>query len=1051
MMKKLIAFVTKMLKGQSGVWLIVCVLLCILVWFLAPYPIRIREVIIVAIIALWVVFHFKEAIKAYLWSHIKAHPLQLETEGVIDRKEKRLIKKDFKRLQRFLRKQHRQEVPWILVMGDAGAGKTSLLREAELRILYQSYNHAHLRGKIFQWTLAEEGLFIDVPARFCWQKDAQERFNFLAFVKALKKARGRRPLNGIVLCVNLRELAENHGTDFQESLRARLNELQNKMGMRLPLYLMMTHVDALPGFMQFVLRFTEMERQEILGLTFDEHSEALDQFPFLYDELIRSINQRACRDLEQYYFPMQMAALREKLLEFSKGLFSEKYYTESPWWRGLYFVSNGVTSQERYDLILDEGFLESVELPRILRNQRFFTAQVFKAVLARDAESMGLSGRAARYASWLDRSKCAAVVGATVILTALWSFSVVKHVEYDREALNLQGTTLSGLFLLYHDGADGPGTWPLHLGLWESPSMEARISQSYQSRLNAEFLPQLMTTLQSGLSASISDLNSAGPNNMVALENLYHYLSAYLMMGDASHRDPSQIESLLNPSFSNEESGYLHDLLQFGFPNQAINQTLVASAQAQLWKSPLDMQAYLWLKLLANSRNQEPLTLNENSLSEVSVPYLFTAKGYQDFYQKESMNSLKTVESQSWVLGPQSVQNLSANDGNAELQSQMDELYWEDYMNAWNDALGQISVTPFNSLETAGDSLNTLADPKNSPFVSIVNTLIQNTSVNPALAQHYQTLSGGMGAFLNSVAAVQQYVSGIANSSNPALSAYTAATQIFAGQADKSLITLSGEAQTLPAPLSNWAGEIVNDTYAVIFASAKQYLATEWQAEVGSYYQQTLAGRFPFVHSDNEASLQDFSNYFKAGGVEDGFVKKYLTPFLNFDSFGRAQWAQVNNIPFSTDNSIPNEVSGAAVIRSTFFGGNNGALNFTISPGNLSGVHKVQLAYDGKTVSFNGDAGGGVSLEWPPQNTDGTVTLTFQRLILSNETQNFMGPWGLFHLLQSATLVASKYGNSDQVSFHQGGMVVQFNISTSSSHNPFDLKLLQSYSFPKNF
>lgn len=1051
MMKKLMAFVTKMLKGQSGVWLLVCVLLCILVWFLAPYSVRIREVVIVTIIALWVLFHFKEEIKAYLWSHIKVHPLQLETEGVIDRTEKRLIQKDFKRLRRFLRKQHRQDLPWILVMGDVSAGKTSVLREAELHILYQSYNHAHLRGKTFQWTLAEEGLFIDVPAQLCWQKEAQARFNFLAFVKALKKARGRRSVNGVVVCVNVKELAASRVVDFQESMRARLNELQDRIGMRLPLYLMMTHVDALPGFMQFVMRFTEQERQEILGLTFDEDKDALDQFPFLYDELIRAINQRAGRDLEQYYFPMQMAALREKLLEFSKALFSEKYYTESPHWRGLYFVSNGFTSQERYDLVLDEGFLESVELPRTLRHQRFFIGEIFSNVLARDAQSMGLSGRAARYSHWVERSQCGAVIGIAMILTALWSLSVVKHVEYDQEVVNLRGSSLSSLFLLYHDGGHGPGSWPLHLGLWETPSIEHSISVEYQSRLHAQFLPQLMATLQSGLSASIANLNSAGPNNMLALENLYHYLSAYLMMGDVSHRDPAQIENLLNPSFSNEESAYLHDLLQFGFPNQAINSSLVADAQAQLWKSPIDMQAYLWLKLLANSRNQEPLSLSENSLSAVSVPYFFTAKGYQNFYQKESMNSLKTVESQSWVLGPQSMQSLSASDGNADLQSQMDELYWEDYMNAWSDALSQINVTAFNSLETAGDSLNTLADPKNSPFVSIVNTLNQNTSVNAALAAHYQALSAGMGPFLTSIAAVQQYVSGIANSSNPQLSAYTAATQIFAGQADKSLITLSGEAQTLPAPLSNWASEIVNDSYAVIFASAKQYLATQWQAEVGSYYQQTLAGRFPFVRSEDEASLQDFSNYFKAGGVEDNFVKKYLSPFLSFDSFGRAGWAEVNNIPFSADESVPNEVSEAAVIRSTFFGGNNGALNFTISPGNLSGVHKVQLAYDGKTILFNGDSSPGVSLEWPPQNTDGTVTLTFQRLILSDETQNFMGPWGLFHLLQNSTLIASKYGNSDQVSFRQGGMVVEFNISTSSSHNPFDLKLLQSYAFPKNF
>jgi type VI secretion system protein ImpL len=159
----------------------------------------------------------------------------------------------------------------------------------------------------------------------------------------------------------------------------------------------------------------------------------------------------------------------------------------------------------------------------------------------------------------------------------------------------------------------------------------------------------------------------------------------------------------------------------------------------------------------------------------------------------------------------------------------------------------------------------------------------------------------------------------------------------------------------------------------------------------------------------------------------------------------------VDNLSFSADQTVTNEISESNIIRNTFFGGENGALNFSITPGSITNAHKAVLSYDGKVILFDGDADAGVNMVWPPQNTDGSISIRFDRLLMSDEVKNFMGPWALFHLLQSASLVRSKYGSQYQVNYTDDGMSMSFSLSANSVNNPFDLKLLRNYRFPTHF
>ncbi len=1062
---------------KNKIWwgLFFCLLLCAFIWWVGPaisiysssplQSVALRLLLIASMLLLLVLMRYRVACSHAVASFFNVHAkLEWPRFHPGYRLEKRQMRRDFKKLKA----QRSYDLPWYLVMGEQGAGKTSLLREAELNLSYQSYNHIRHHTKSFQWVLAEEGLFMDVPAALCWQREEAQRFSWLMFLKYLKKARSRRPINGLILTINLRDWLDQKLDDWLESMRLRLHELQDKVGLSIPVYLVFTHIDVLPGFAEFVLRFSEEERHSILGLTFAESSPALAQLPLAYDALIRALNQRMRRDLDQsasYYFPMQMAALREKLLGLGQFLFHPRKNFMPTRWRGLYFVSNGGLGAEQYDVILGEACLSNLAWPRALRNRRFFSEEMFKQAILPEAELVGVqAGSEWRFSLW-QALKLGGLLLATLGAVGVWTGNMVQHLNQNNrlEAVT-SATDLSTLAQWYHAGLN---IWPTGLYVYQNP--QTALASLYQQQLQKQFLPQLITTLQTGLAAATATANN---NNMNSIENVYNWLSCTLMLNQLNQLNPGQMQALLDNKASLQFSQNLADLLQLGFsPVTTLDQNIIQKARAAMWNSPLYMQAYLRLKLEAASQNQQNFQLAGamsadsaevfSNLNAVSVPYLFSKAGYAQFYAAQANQSLTTVADQSWVLGDQyHAQNPPPD--LAAARAQMDNLYWTDYMNAWDSALAQLNMAQFTSLQQEIDLLTTLTE-KDSPLISVVMVVTDNSSAglinNNLVATHYlpltalltQSQGAGMQGVLASLTALQQYLNSLANSSNPQLSAYTAATQIFAGQADHSLTAITSEAQTLPMPLSRWLNQIVANTYAIIFATANQYLADQWQAGVVSYYQQTLDGRFPFADSENEVTLQDFSNYFKPGGVEDSFVKKYLSPFLTYDSFGQAQWASVDNLPFSADAAIPREITAATVIRNTFFGGNNGALNFTITPAAIDNAHRAVLNYDGKAVVFDGDSDPGINMVWPPQNTDGSINISFDRLLMPDEVKNFMGPWALFHLLQASTLVRSKYSSQYQVEISQDGMAIHFSLSANSVNNPFDLRLLRDYTLPRNF
>ena len=165
------------------------------------------------------------------------------------------------------RGQHLYELPWYMFIGAPGSGKTTALMNAGLTFpLAGKMGQASVRGvggtRNCEWWFTDEAVLIDTAGRYTLQQsdEATDASAWNTFLALLKKSRPRRPINGVLLTVNIQDLLQQSPADRKEHaqrLRARLQELHQQLGVRPPVYVMVTKCDLIAGFNE---TFGEMGR-----------------------------------------------------------------------------------------------------------------------------------------------------------------------------------------------------------------------------------------------------------------------------------------------------------------------------------------------------------------------------------------------------------------------------------------------------------------------------------------------------------------------------------------------------------------------------------------------------------------------------------------------------------------------------------------------------------------------------------------------------------------------------------------------------------------------
>jgi len=265
--------------------------------------------------------------------------------------------------QRAAGRDYRYEVPWLLMLGAREAGTTTVLANAG-GSAPMSREGGHTFGVPGgpEWWFYERGLVINAPGDTVRRADGRtsDQMGWFALLQLLVRRRARRPLDAVVLTISAEELLETPNAPASTDLTTRadvlcqkLSELRRAASMRLPVYVLVTKCDLVPGFSSFAGELPRELHGEIFGWSNPYPLEAAFS-PDWVDECCREMHRRIVEQqmeifvernqLEEpdgvFLFPAQFETLHGPLRQYLAYLFHSTAYQESYYFRGIYFCGD---------------------------------------------------------------------------------------------------------------------------------------------------------------------------------------------------------------------------------------------------------------------------------------------------------------------------------------------------------------------------------------------------------------------------------------------------------------------------------------------------------------------------------------------------------------------------------------------------------------------------------------------------------------------------------------------------------------------------------------
>ncbi|TDT59257.1 type VI secretion system protein ImpL [Enterobacter sp. AG5470] len=574
--------------------------------------------------------------------------------------------------------QYLYQLPWYVIIGAPGSGKTTALVNSGLQFpLADRFGKTALRGiggtRNCDWWFTNEAVLLDTAGRYTTQESeqAQDAGEWLRFLGLLQKYRRRQPINGVIVTISIADLLTQSAEASREqalNLRQRLTELHEQLGIRFPVYVLVTKADLLKGFRAYFAGFDKAQRDQIWGFTFpwekakladfDLQGSFIQEFALLQQRLDAALPDTLLREsdaqarAECFLFPQEFAALRPLLSDYLNAIFARSNFETEFSPRGIYFAS-GTQEGLPFDRVMGE-LNRALSLPQGKsgdnwdsvskdepvpggKGQSFFIKHLLQNVIFQEA------GIAGQNRWWELRSRAviwsgyAALLALLIIISVLWFTSYGNNRDYldevqakvpalDQQIKALRNRQQGDLFALL----------PLLNGLSELPQSEAfdinnppvtrrmglyrgndvaDASQTlYQKALQQMLLPEVAMRITTWLR------NDNGSD----VEYSYEALKAYQMLYQPKHYDGKFLLSwvMLNLQRNlpqnvtnaqiNQLEWHLRQLLepQIQSSPYAKDDALIAREQAMINQQPLSTRVYGRLKrLLERDDNLKPVSL----------------------------------------------------------------------------------------------------------------------------------------------------------------------------------------------------------------------------------------------------------------------------------------------------------------------------------------------------------------------------------------------------------------------------------------------------------
>jgi type VI secretion system protein ImpL len=495
------------------------------------------------------------------------------------------------------------ELPWYMIIGNPSAGKSSAIAHSGLTFPIPRSRAVQGVGgtRNCDWFFTTDGILLDTAGRYSVVEE--DRTEWFGFLDLLRKYRRRAPINGILIAVSVAELATGPAyasMELARSLRTRVQELTERLGVYAPVYVIFTKADLIAGFSDFFHEAERTERDRIWGATlrYNRRSTPQDVLAFFdqhFDELSQGLQEMSVATMAGnrsarmrpgvFTFPVEFAAMKSQLRAFLSTLFEENTYQFKPVFRGFYFTSalqEGAVQDLVSDRVANRFGLalpttDSTDAPDG-EQSGYFLLDLFRKVIFADKDIVK------RYTSpTTTRLKYALFLAAALLLGGAmggwtWSYfgnvQLVADVQADLdkvvrlqekridlqsrlEALDILQDRISQLEKYRHDR-------PLALtfGLYQGSELDRKLRDEFFAGMRevmvqpvTNALEQMLTEINANAGqlgpGAQSTPNAAKPGELYQdvsptnVTDAYNALKAYLMLSDKARAEPGHLNDQL--------------------------------------------------------------------------------------------------------------------------------------------------------------------------------------------------------------------------------------------------------------------------------------------------------------------------------------------------------------------------------------------------------------------------------------------------------------------------------------------------------------------------
>ncbi|MEH3106672.1 MAG: type VI secretion system membrane subunit TssM [Sphingomonas fennica] len=674
------------------------------------------------------------------------------------------------------------QLPWYAIIGPSGAGKTTALLNSGLAFpTAVAGEYRALRGQPntpnCDWWFTDEAVLIDTAGRYVTQEaGAADAEGWRGFLDLLKRHRPLQPLNGVIAAIPAPDFADAAKmARHAENLRTRLTELTKGLGQELPVYLLVTKADLLPGFREYFARNTDAQSAQVFGST--APGDKPDDASVLagFDALVTRVSALAVGRMEQEpelprraeiaAFPAQLASLRKPIAALMASFAQASRFDGPARVRGVYLASGTQTGNPVDRILLSAGLPATAPAHGVGSGRAYFLKRLFSDVIIPE------QGLAARNASGEKRQRLAyrgglaAAAAALVVTIGLWGYGYAKNRRliagvYDvAQAYTATGASADGagtpdvelaaLGVLGKARADMADASDFGLGLGQGGRLEGEIRAIYGRDLQRRLMPMLAQLATDRIGADM-----AAPNA------LYDDLKSYLILGGRGPLDEGKaLVAWVQPAWgqrggtaeaqaqAGEVAQHAQALVDYAFKPVAVEDGRIEAARAVIRAQPAAVRVYGRLKSEALAESDSLWNAADNAGPQpgvffaatgafapgAGVPKLFTKTGYETVFVPALAGGAKLLDEERWVVGDVAQRTTMTPAELSMLKADLSRLYFDEFLTRWRDYMAAMQPKPATTLQENIQRLRDGSGPL-SPIPPLMRAIATATDMTPSVA-----------------------------------------------------------------------------------------------------------------------------------------------------------------------------------------------------------------------------------------------------------------------------------------------------------------------------